>query len=59
LLKEKELSLQEKNRLKDVIKKIEADFYKVKGRIITKEDKEYHREEAEKYKVQLFFFNLF
>lgn len=51
LNREKEQSLLEKSRLKDQIKKIEADFFKATGRQLTKEDREYHREDFEKYKV--------
>ncbi len=49
--KEKEQSMLEKGKLKDVIKKIESDFMRTNGRQLTKDDREYHKEEFEKYKV--------
>jgi hypothetical protein len=51
LNKEKEISLLEKTKLKDLIKKYETDFIKATGRQLTKEDREYHKEDFERYKV--------
>jgi hypothetical protein len=51
LNKEKESSLLEKGKLKDVIKKYENDFNKATGRNLSKEDRDYHKEDFEKYKV--------
>ena len=51
LNKEKEISLVEKTKLKDLIKKYETDFIKATGRQLSKEDREYHKEDFERYKV--------
>ena len=51
LNKEKEISLLEKTKLKDMIKKYETDFIKATGRQLSKEDREYHKEDFERYKV--------
>jgi hypothetical protein len=51
LTKEKEASLQEKLKLKDLIKKYESEFVKINGRTLSKEDREFHKEDFEKYKV--------
>ena len=62
LNKEKEMSLQEKTKLKDTIKKYESEFSKTNGRSLNKEDREYHKEDFERYKVLInvnkFFFLL-
>ena len=49
--KEKELSMLEKTKLKDLIKKYEIDFSKTNGRSLNKEDREFHKEDFERYKV--------
>lgn len=54
LNKEKEISLLEKSKLKDMIKKYESDFTKATGRPLSKEDREFHKEDFEKYKVSWF-----
>lgn len=51
LNKEKEISLHEKARLKETIKKYESDFNKANNRSLNKEDREFHREDFERYKV--------
>lgn len=51
LLKEKEMVLQEKNKLKDKIKNFEVEFTKQTGRPLTKEDRDLHKEDFERYKV--------
>ena len=51
LIKEKENAHLDKNKLKDQIKKCEADFQKAAGRALTKEDREYHKEDFERYKL--------
>ena len=51
LNKEKEISLHEKTRLKDQIKKHELEFVKQMGRPLNKEDREYHKEDFERYKI--------
>jgi len=43
--------LQEKLKLKDLIKKYESEFVKINGRTLSKEDREFHKEDFEKYKV--------
>lgn len=40
----------EKIKLKESIKKYEFEFIKSTGRSLTKEDREHHKEEFEKYK---------
>ncbi|CAF0964844.1 unnamed protein product, partial [Brachionus calyciflorus] len=51
LTKEKDMATMEKTKLKELIKKYEIDFVKSTGRALTKEDREYHKEEFEKYKI--------
>lgn len=51
LNREKEVSNQEKTKLKDLIKKYEIEFARVNGRALSKEDREYHKDDFEKYKV--------
>lgn len=51
LNKEKEACMHEKTKLKDQIKKYELEFAKQMGRALTKEDREYHKEDFERYKV--------
>lgn len=51
LNKEKEMALLEKSKLKDTIKKYESEFTKATGRALSKEDREYHKDDFEKYKV--------
>lgn len=51
LLKERDASVIEKIKLKDIIKKYEIEFTKINGRQLNKEDREYHKEEFERYKV--------
>lgn len=51
LNKEKEIAAMEKTKLKELIKKYEIEFIKSTGRTLTKEDREYHKEEFEKYKI--------
>jgi hypothetical protein len=43
----------EKTKLKDLIKKYETDFIKTTGRQLSKEDREYHKEDFERYKVNI------
>lgn len=50
-MKERDQSLLEKTKLKDIIKKYEAEFVKQTGRQLTKEDREFHKDEFERYKV--------
>ncbi|RNA22132.1 FAM13A isoform X1 [Brachionus plicatilis] len=50
LNKEKEMATLEKLKLKESIKKYEFEFIKSTGRSLTKEDRELHKEEFEKYK---------
>lgn len=50
LLSEKEMSVQEKAKLKDKIKNFENDFVKQTGRSLAKEDREFHKEDFERYK---------
>ena len=57
LNKEKEMSLQEKARLKETIKKFESDFNKANNRSLNKEDREFHKEDFERYKVRVFTFS--
>lgn len=45
--------MHEKTKLKDQIKKYELEFAKQMGRALTKEDREYHKEDFERYKVSL------
>jgi len=52
LSKEKEACMHEKTKLKDQIKKYETEFAKQMGRPLTKEDREYHKEDFERYKVR-------
>ncbi len=51
LVKEKDLALQEKNKLKEIIKKYENDFLLKNGRALQKDDREYYKDDFEKYKV--------
>ncbi len=51
MLREKDQSLLEKAKLKDLIKKYEVEFVKTTGRQLSKEDREYHKEDFEKYKI--------
>jgi hypothetical protein len=51
LNKEKESCLFEKTKLKDHIKKYEIEFSKSTGRPLGKEDREYQKEDFEKYKI--------
>jgi len=51
LLKEKEAVFQEKTKLKDKIKNFELEFTKQTGRPLAKEDREYHKDDFERYKV--------
>lgn len=51
LVKEREISIIEKTKLKDLIKKYEIEFAKQTGRALSKEDREYHKDEFERYKV--------
>ena len=59
--KEKDLTIQEKMRLKDVIKKFEMDSNGTnkntvngsKHRQISRDDRESHKEDFERYKVSL------
>ena len=53
LMKEREVSLLEKSKLKDLIKKYEIEFTKQTGRSLTKEDREFHKDEFERYKVSI------
>ena len=53
LMKEREVSLLEKSKLKDLIKKYEIEFTKQTGRALTKEDREFHKDEFERYKVSI------
>ena len=53
LNKEKDSCLHEKTKLKDHIKKYESEFMKQTGRPLAKEDREYHKEDFERYKVSL------
>ncbi len=46
--------MQEKLKLKDLIKKYESEFVKINGRTLSKEDREFHKEDFEKYKVSPF-----
>ena len=55
LVKEKDLALQEKNKLKEIIKKYENDFLIKNGRALQKDDREYYKDDFEKYKVNLLF----
>jgi hypothetical protein len=48
--------LQEKTKLKEIIKKCESEFIKSNGRPLTKEDREFHKEDFEKYKVCFYFY---
>lgn len=50
LNKEKDMALLEKSKLKDTIKKYESEFTKATGRALSKEDREYHKDDFEKYK---------
>jgi hypothetical protein len=50
-LRERDQSLLEKARLKELIKKLESDFLKAMSRTLSKEDREYHKEDFEKYKI--------
>lgn len=45
------MALLEKSKLKDTIKKYESEFTKATGRALSKEDREYHKDDFEKYKV--------
>lgn len=45
------MSIQEKNRLKEIIKKHENDFMQINGRALQKDDREYYKDDFEKYKV--------
>ena len=54
LNKEKEVSLHEKARLKETIKKYESEFNKANNRSLNKEDREFHKEDFERYKVSFF-----
>ena len=51
LLREKDQSLLEKAKLKELIKKYEYEFIKSTGRKLTKDDREYHKDDFEKYKI--------
>jgi hypothetical protein len=51
LNKEKEIALHEKAKLKETIKKYESEFAKANNRSLNKEDREFHKEDFEKYKV--------
>lgn len=51
LNKEKDISLIEKAKLKDVIKKYEIEFSKINNRSLNKEDREFHKEDFERYKI--------
>jgi hypothetical protein len=53
LLKEREYSLSEKTKLKEIIKKYEIEFTKQNGRALVKEDREFHKDEFERYKVKI------
>ena len=51
LLIEKDQALQEKAKLKDIIKRHESDFMQINGRALQKEDREFYKDDYEKYKV--------
>lgn len=51
LMKEKDVTLQEKTNLKDKIKNFENDFMKKMGRTLGKEDRELHKDDFDRYKV--------
>jgi len=53
LNKEKDSCLHEKTKLKDHIKKYETEFMKSTGRPLAKEDREFHKDDFERYKVSL------
>ena len=55
LIKERDQSLLDKTKLKEVIKKYEVEFTKQSGRPLSKEDREFHKEDFERYKVSLVF----
>jgi hypothetical protein len=55
LIKERDQSLLDKTKLKEVIKKYEMEFTKQSGRPLSKEDREFHKEDFERYKVSLVF----
>ena len=54
LNKERELTMLEKTKLKEMIKRYEAEFFKFNNRQLSKEDREYHKEDFERYKVSFF-----
>ena len=45
------MAILEKTKLKDLIKKHEIEFVKSTGRMLTKEDREFHKEDFEQYKI--------
>ena len=47
--------MAEKTKLKDLIKKYEAEFTKQSGRPLSKDDREFHKEDFERYKVPVLF----
>lgn len=51
LNKEKDSCLHEKTKLKDHIKKYETEFIKSTGRPLAKEDREFHKDDFERYKI--------
>ncbi len=51
LIKERDQSLLEKTKLKEIIKKYEIEFIKQSGRPLSKEDREFHKDDFERYKV--------
>ena len=53
MIKERDQSLLDKTKLKEVIKKYEMEFTKQSGRPLSKEDREFHKEDFERYKVSL------
>ena len=53
-MKEKDLALQEKVKLKEIIKKFDSDFFQINGRTLQKDDREFYKDEFEKYKVFCF-----
>ena len=54
LIKERDSTLQDKNKLKDIIKKHESDFLQINGRPLQKDDREFYKDDFEKYKVRFF-----
>ena len=51
LLAEKDIAQQEKAKIKEKIKTFETEFTKQTGRPLAKEDREFHKEDFERYKI--------